>query len=381
MNDNNKNIFDLKKINKDITELVSSLSDFFNGESEILHKSKVTLRCFEDIEIEYKRYMKFSSSPAEIINLNIGILSSNINDLLRKVFEFIDTVYRYNLSDGDSSARIRITDNIEKIKSKASLIEKMINNNPNNINFDFKNQDTLIKKYESLIEKQSRDNDEFSNEINEFRTEIDKLKSYASERIDSVDKFFQDSTLKLQGDKDNIDNLLGKVSESVIAGNFDKSAENEKKSADWLRIASLGCMVLIACVVGYSLYETTTDAFKWETSLFRLIFSVLLSVPAAYLARESAKHRQQQYSHLETSLNLKAIGPYIASLPENEQNLIKSDIAKKMFTPKIQAIQNTDYYPINTQELFLKLFDKMDFKPQKDSKADTDKDKDKDKDK
>lgn len=140
-------------------------------------------------------------------------------------------------------------------------------------------------------------------------------------------------------------------------------------------MASLFCMVVIACVVGYSLYETTTDAFKWETSLFRLIFSVLLSVPAAYLARESAKHRQQQHSHHETSLNLKAIGPYIASLPENEQNLIKSDIAKKMFTPKIQAIQNTDYYPINTQELFLKLFDKMDFKPQKDSKADTDKDK------
>jgi hypothetical protein len=127
-------------------------------------------------------------------------------------------------------------------------------------------------------------------------------------------------------------------------------------------------MVVIACVVGYSLYETTTDAFKWETSLFRLIFSVLLSVPAAYLARESAKLRQQQHSHHETSLNLKAIGPYIASLPEDEQNLIKSDIAKKMFTPKIQAIQSTDSYPINTQELFLKLFDKIDFKPQKDPK-------------
>ena len=61
----------------------------------------------------------------------------------------------------------------------------------------------------------------------------------------------------------------------------------------------------------------------------------------------------------QTSLDLKAINPYIASLPEEEQHKIKSEIAQRIFAPKdFQSISN-ESYPINSQEVIMALISKF----------------------
>lgn len=161
--------------------------------------------------------------------------------------------------------------------------------------------------------------------------------------------------------RNQINDILGHVAGRAIAGDYEKSAADEKRVADRLRNASLACMVLIAAVLGYSFWETTHGDFDWQKSLFRVALAFLLSAPAAYLARESAKHRLQQYSHLQTSLDLKAISPYLASLPEETQHQIKSEIAKRIFAGKDFAQMSTDSYPINAQELLMEFIKKLDF--------------------
>ena len=118
-------------------------------------------------------------------------------------------------------------------------------------------------------------------------------------------------------------------------------------------------MALIVGIAGYSFIESMHQSFDLSNSLLRLGLVFLLSVPAAYLARESTKHRQQQYTHLQTSLDLKAINPYIASLPDEEQHKIKSEIAQRIFAPKdFQSISN-ESYPINSQEVIMALISKF----------------------
>ncbi|OOV88161.1 hypothetical protein [Oceanospirillum linum] len=239
----------------------------------------------------------------------------------------------------------------------------------------------VLRKNIEILQGQLQDSEDrhekrqltLSKRLEDIQSSIDTIEEDVQSRLEAVDALYSGAKEELEKKQKGVDDLLGTISASVIAGDYDTSATSEKKMADWLRAGSLGCMVIIAVIVGLSLYETTTDAFKWENSLFRLVFTFLLTIPAAYLARESAKHRQQQYAHLQTSLDLKAITPYLASLPIEEQHRLKSEIANRLFAPKDYSSDANDAYPINSQEILMKLLDKLEFKSSSRGDAGTDK--------
>ncbi|WP_234196460.1 hypothetical protein [Pseudacidovorax sp. NFM-22] len=182
---------------------------------------------------------------------------------------------------------------------------------------------------------------------------IDKLEATYSEKFETFDTIFANVLAEIKAKNDQLDKILGHAAGRVIAGDYESSARSEKSAADWLRNGSLVCMALIVCILGYSFYETTKLNFDAEKSIFRVILAFLLSAPTAYLARESSKHRAQQYLHLQTSLDLKAISPYIASLPEETQHKIKTDIATKLFGNRELPPTPNDSFPINVQELLM----------------------------
>ncbi|MEJ7138605.1 hypothetical protein, partial [Amphibiibacter pelophylacis] len=191
---------------------------------------------------------------------------------------------------------------------------------------------------------------------------LSNLDASAKAQIEKVESAYQTALLDLQAKQKEIDELLGKVSGRAIAGDYEKSAKDERTMADWLRYGSLACMLLIATILGYTFWETTATTFSWERSAFRVLVAVFLSAPAAYLARESGKHREQQYTHLQTSLDLKALSPYLASLPEDSQHKIKADVASRIFSNRDFSRVSSDSYPINTQELLVKIIDKVDLR-------------------
>ncbi|MEO3723215.1 hypothetical protein ABHN98_01640 [Pseudomonas syringae] len=200
---------------------------------------------------------------------------------------------------------------------------------------------------------------------NDFRIanleqKLNDLEKTASTEIDKITALYSVALHEIEGKKTEIDNILGHVSGRTVAGDYEKSATEEKNKADWLRIGSLLCMALIAVSLGYSFWETIGTEFDWQKSLFRITLTFLLSVPAAYLARESAKHREQQYQHLQTSLDLKAISPFLASLPEEEQHKIKIAIASKLFAGRDFSKTSADPFPLNTQEIIMELLKRLD---------------------
>lgn len=217
------------------------------------------------------------------------------------------------------------------------------------ISEDHEKHDDRIKKL--LGENESR--------ISIISEDTKKLNGDIKEELSKTTKLYDESLILIREKQTQIDEILSHSTGKTIAGDFEKSAIDERGMANWLRYASLTCMLLIIAVVGYSFWETTTDNFLWENSIFRIILAFLLSVPAAYLARESAKHREQQYNHLQTSLDLKSITPYLASLPENEQHKLKIDIASRIFAAKDYSKIGSDPYPINIHEIAMELIKKI----------------------
>jgi hypothetical protein len=203
--------------------------------------------------------------------------------------------------------------------------------------------------------------------IESLEGKSESLHSSIDEQVKKAKSLYENTLTELAEKKEEVNKLLGVISGSTISGNFEQSASDEKSMANWLRYASLGCMALIVIVIGYSFWETTTDDFKWENSVFRIVLAFILSVPSAYLARESAKHREQQYTHLQTSLDLKAINPYVASLPIEQQHKIKADIADRIFAAKDFSKVSSDPYPLNTHEVVMEILKKIDFKQKSDN--------------
>ncbi|MES2261333.1 MAG: hypothetical protein V4724_22680 [Pseudomonadota bacterium] len=220
----------------------------------------------------------------------------------------------------------------------------------------FENED---KKIKDQIEIQrinlKKLNDDFQNLSKTFSDTYDPLTKKYNEAIESYEKHIT----YLENKKTEIDQLLEHVGGKAIAGSYDDSASEEKNTANTLRFLSLIIMGIALSIVGYSFVEINKHDFNLENTLLRLTFTILLSIPAAYLARESAKHRQQQYTHHQTSLDLKAISPYIASLPIEIQNKLKEEMATKIFTPKTFDHITKESYPINTQEIIMSLLSKF----------------------
>jgi hypothetical protein len=186
-----------------------------------------------------------------------------------------------------------------------------------------------------------------------MQAELEPLQTRHHEALKFYDATKPDIDHKLK----ELDQLLQLSGKKVLNGNYHEQARAEKNAANWLRFGALVTMLAVIAIIGYSFYEATKIDFNMEHALLRLVFSLILSVPAAYMARESSKHRQHQYTLQQTALDIGAIDPYIATLPPEVQNKIKEETATKLFSPKTFEHIGKESYPINIQELITKLVD------------------------
>ncbi len=222
-----------------------------------------------------------------------------------------------------------------------------------------KSEKLELKHDETLNKLENLHTEQIKPKIDELEKVANQVKESFEERLKSLEDYYISQIQHYEEKKNEVNKALGIVSEKILAGGYDGAAINEKKTADLLRWGSIACMVGIVAIIGYSLYETTKSDFNLYASILRFAFSILLFVPATYLARESNKHRQQQISHIQKTLDITAIGPYIESIPEPAKHLLKAKIAEKLFAAQIS---NSDTTPLNIQELLIKIIEKMEFK-------------------
>lgn len=184
---------------------------------------------------------------------------------------------------------------------------------------------------------------------------VDSLDSIADEKLSLLDRMISDAKLNAIQKEEQVNKILGHLSGRAISGDFEKNASDERGMANNLRYASIFCMGLVVLIAGYSFIETTKEGFEWSSQVSRFLLMLLITVPAAYLARESGHHRAQHYSYLQKSLDLKTITPFLASLPEDEQHRIKAQIAGKLFVSGDAPVFTNENFPINIHELLVEL--------------------------
>ncbi|MCF5710173.1 hypothetical protein GIV19_23230 [Pseudomonas syringae] len=223
-----------------------------------------------------------------------------------------------------------------------------------------------VEEIEDLKRKGFENSQKSLNEVSALRGSIDDLKGdisqlqkYMTQEVEKAAEISKNAEKRSNEVNTQIDGLLGQTASKVLLVDYANTADTENKSANKLRAWSLICMAFTCLVLCLALYETLKGEFDWKQAIFKVFTAVALSVPAAYLARESAKHRTQEHINRRISLDLRAITPYIATLPSEEQNKIKSEVASKIFGVQESGNAISDNYPINIQELVKTIIDKI----------------------
>ncbi len=353
----------------EIDNMLSELSELVDSLTTYIEDKPISKQVRDGISSFLKNLKEYSNISQE--------------DDIDKLTSSAKTVAIYGISIGQGIAKLKDTDNQmatigNELINKSTSLRNLIENSPleyKSLQFDsslkndtevtsFQSVKTNLKKlsdshlqHDQRIKKLLSENELRITELNE---RINKINDAANTEIANVTALYKQTREDLESKNKQIDDILGHVSGRAISGDYEESAAEEKKMANLLRYASLVCMFIIVVIVGFSFLETSNEDFKWQTSLFRIVLAMLLSVPAAYLARESAKHREQQYRHLQTSLDLKTISPYIASLPDEEQHKIKSEVATRLFAARDFSKVSADPYPINLHEIIMELLKKVD---------------------
>ncbi|AZL67971.1 hypothetical protein [Pseudomonas oryziphila] len=198
-----------------------------------------------------------------------------------------------------------------------------------------------------------------SQQATKLETEIQELELRAQDSINQVHKLYNSTMIELDERKTQVNELIGVISNTSIIGSYEKDARSEKRSANFFRWGSIACMGIVVVMLAELITTSLDGSIHLDDVLARLAISLALSVPAAYLARESAKHREQQYRLRQTSLDLAAISPFLASLPLEEQHKIKTEMALKIFATQEFSRTSENSFPINTHELLLELIKRL----------------------
>ncbi|WP_223542383.1 hypothetical protein [Pseudomonas sp. BF-RE-26] len=217
----------------------------------------------------------------------------------------------------------------------------------------------LKQKSHSEYKKSNSEILKLTEEIEQLKSVISALNQDLAKELDKAAKITEDAVQSSKDSNEQIYKLLGETGSKVLLVDYANTADTENKTANKMRNWSLACMTLTGVVLCISVYESLINTFDWKQSIIKIFTAIALSVPAAYLAKESAKHRNQEHINRRISLDLRAINPYIATLPPDEQNKIKSDVAAKIFGMQENGSNLPDNYPINIQELVKLIIDKI----------------------
>ncbi|MGE4545309.1 MAG: hypothetical protein AB7D06_14465 [Pedobacter sp.] len=211
------------------------------------------------------------------------------------------------------------------LESHEQKIDELVSQN--NENFS-----SFLKKVEESANLKIAKISERINEIDGRAEKIsNQLQEETKKQIESFKTDAESILNELQQKKEEASNLVQIIGNIGVTGNFQRIANQEKETADWLRKVALFLMTGMVLVIGLTIFISAQNGFDWKLSLFRLGAALVLAVPATYAASESSKHRNSEYRNRQAELELASIDPYLEKMPDITKHELKAKLTERFF--------------------------------------------------
>jgi len=274
-----------------------------------------------------------SNGTSEEVEKNRGRLDKDFTDLA----EIIKSSTQFSQEEKHKSELIKETIKKLERKTAASVLKKKKI-------IDEYRSDSIEKRLKTVQEKISKSDEA-----------IESLGELIKDPLKEAEKTLEETKQRLGEKEEKLNEIFGTVTAESISGSYENTATKENDTANKLRNYSIVFMTLMVLMICYTYYQSSYQQFDIAQSIIRIGMVVILSIPATYLAKESSRHREIQNKYKQNSLHLKAIHPYIASLPQEKQNEIKEKVAEQIFVTESRKVYSEPEAQLVVTRLLRKL--------------------------
>jgi hypothetical protein len=209
--------------------------------------------------------------------------------------------------------------------------------------------DAIILKYTEGLKVQVDESTKFKDELKKIHTDyLDKMKL---EFTDAASKILSGISERQR----EADILVGIIGDRGVTSGHQKAADEARTDAlFWQKItvASMICLILLAVFI---FLPQVTGTFSWESFAGRVFITLTVGVLAAYAGSQADKYQKIERYSRNLALELQAIGPFIAPLPQEKQDEFRVKIGERTFGQEAGNIhKHDDKSPTSVADVFAK---------------------------
>ena len=180
---------------------------------------------------------------------------------------------------------------------------------------------------------------EYTQGLADKEAELAQLKdSIEKQRAASLDELrnqFVDSASLIRDEiserKKEVEKLVGVIGNLGVTSGYQKAASEARTTTRvWQVVAVLSMLGLIA-LASFAFLPGLAGEFTWSSFAGRVFVSLTVGALAAYAASQADKYQKVEHRNRKLSLELEAIGPYIAPLPQDKQEEFRLKIGDRSF--------------------------------------------------
>jgi hypothetical protein len=142
-----------------------------------------------------------------------------------------------------------------------------------------------------------------------------------------------------------VEKLVGVIGNLGVTSGYQKAADSAKKSMWlWQGLTLAG----FAMVIGFAylaFLPAIQGDFSWEKFAGRVVLTVAVGLFAAYSATQGDRYMEAERRNRKLALELEAVGPYLAPLPEEQQQTFRLALGERTFGRDEHRLGHRDKSP------------------------------------
>lgn len=234
---------------------------------------------------------------------------------------------------------------LESLGMTASHIEERLRRADEALLQQKVDSENAVSRLDRVFEEQEAKRNEHNQRV------LDAFRADAQARQDESVRLNNAHVEYLQQQEDAAARIVQLLGDKGATGNYQRLAATETKQANvWRRIAVgffvFGVGLAIATVIKH--WGDSDSVNSGMSVLLKLLTAVVITAPAWYAAKESARHRTIADRARQAELELASIGPFIELMPEAKKVEIREHLSKLYFGRSVDTHNVTPSIDIKT---------------------------------
>ncbi|QDG49517.1 DUF805 domain-containing protein [Persicimonas caeni] len=159
--------------------------------------------------------------------------------------------------------------------------------------------------------------------------------------LHALDELVQDGrnrVAKLMKYQQDAKEALGYIGAPALARGYQDAANRARRSAFWWHVLAvlgflglIGFAVVVFSAAGPSTETAVPETVAWMGIARRVFFSTAILLFTGYAGKQASNSRKDELQFRRTELELIALGPFLADLPDDKRTSVKQKLAQRFF--------------------------------------------------